>query len=67
MIVSRACKRVRDPESVEKSKKAVEALFNEADVNDDGELDFGEWIMFSAKVSGGLKEKYGGSYTLNEA
>jgi hypothetical protein len=35
MIVSRACKRKRDPASVEKSKKAVEALFKDSDVNND--------------------------------
>jgi hypothetical protein len=35
MIVSRACKRKRDPASVEKSKKTVEALFKDSDVNND--------------------------------
>lgn len=67
MIVSKACKRKRDPASVEKSKKVVNALFKEADVNNDGQLDFGEWIMFSAKMAESLKAKYGGAYTLNES
>lgn len=66
MIVSRASKRKRDPASAEKSKKAVGALFTEADVNNDGMLDMGEWIMFSAKMAESLKTKYGGAYTLNE-
>jgi len=43
MIVTRASKRARDPKSVEKSKAAVLALFTEADANNDGMLDMGEW------------------------
>lgn len=67
MIVTRASKRARDPKSIEKSKAAVLALFTESDANNDGMLDMGEWVMFSAKVEASLKKKYGGAYTLTEA
>lgn len=41
-------------------------MFEAADVNKDGFLNYGEWVNFYKSYLGHRKDKFGGAYELNE-
>ena len=50
---------IKDPE-------VIQEIFEEADINQDGRLDFEEWKTFSAALSFKMTQYYGDTYVLTE-